>query len=751
MPTISDATLVTGQRWTNNAPQITFDAGYSCWRENNGMATYNTWVKINKLLTSQSFFNPPINVEAKIKIGSDAAQYFSWSGSTSKTFKDYGVATWSNPITYTTDNKSVSVAPGTAVTITIRLYSNNDQGSNRDATYTYTGIAVPAYTNASLTSVGNVTINNCTGNTTVSGFTAQNVVSSNTYTYTLTASINGNAVGTATLSGGVPTTLSISNNDALIRITHSSSATIQYALTTKNNGQQIGNVSYMSGTCTVDTNTVEPRVTNVQYTRLQNGSTWTNSKSIQGITTLRITSFQYDAAAGSQRAYYEAIVGSETRRFTEISSESPVDIVLNEAGNISFKIAAVDQRGARGESTTITLKVLPYSPPQITSYSSTRCNIAGGDDIEGTYFKANISTQISPIRKLSIVRQSEGQTSTHEAYIQYNGVEYHGGPIPEEYYFSVQPGDKLTLYVKNSDGQAGINIDGNTTYYNDGARHSIEIDFDYDYNASVDANIGMIKVDKSPVTASSPALDVLYKTSTGVTWYDGGTYQIVGSPITPTPIIGDGNISPDSSYDIKYSVSDRFTKSAPITVQDYLSSAQYTLFLAKGGKAISVGEVYTPVNSTDKVLNINEDWSVTRSGSPVVEKYGAWVIHYIGGGYVEMWSEINISQMRGWTRQQGSDIYYSSYKFFQSYPTSKLTFAAAPERAPFVTATLRTYWTDSTNHPSIWLVSDATADSYTYDKQYERTPMYSLGSVGSLSDPIDAKITIHVFGKLASS
>lgn len=729
--------LVTNQTWDSDSDTpVKFSVGYVYARDlNNGRVTYNIAVDIEPLPEDKygTVFGYPIYAQVYMRNGLQANwtsvpwadNVYTW------TIKNAQPYNWKTDLSCYTQNVQLDANPGDNVQLMVHLYSS-DSLSSRDIVFLWgigipddttrtvsnksnhissTPLTVPDPAGASLSAVPTLTISSTAGQDL--SFTCTNLIAS--YAYRLTATLNGAVIrmhdfvkgqssGTITVPFG-----SEHIQAALNAMPTSASGNIQYALSTYSSTErtsQIGTTSYKSGVCVINTASIKPSISNVVYTRIVNGSEWRPPQTIQTVTKIHLTNFSYNAAYGSPASSYVAKIGSKTYPFS--SSALPLDITVEDSGSLDFKIGAYDRRGAYGETTVTTLNVLSYDKPQIASYLSTRCNAQGDDDVEGKYFRADVATTIAPLHRLYIVAGvlPEDQTDAQHAYIRYDDTQYYSGsPNVREQWFRTPQNATLTLVVKHpatSSGQSStitVAKDGGQTivYYgawNDGAEHTYNISFDRNWlvNITVNNTKSSIIIQEDDVSLSRQnTLAIRHKQTSDTIWQDDETFILRGS--STGFVAGNGEINTDASYDIQYTLKDFFTQQTPITIQDYLSSAEYTLFLAKGGKAVSIGEAYNPaVGSTEKVLNINSSWIIKRGGGgtgggvvpPYVTEHIAsdtatsgitWSYRKWDNGFVELWGKTgSITQTCStlWGGMYSSDTPTTAYAYpvtFSSEPT----------------------------------------------------------------------------------
>lgn len=778
MPSLESSKL-----WGGGDTPIKFDLWYDCARDpNNGKVTYCVYARIKALTSSQGRFGYPINMEVSIKKSTDSEwSKFNWvkTGDTYCDFKESSPINWNQDIQYNTSNKQITASPGENVQLKLRIYSNGASAvKGRDITFTYSNLVVPALQAARLASVGDfVVATNAAINITIDGYNAN-------YTYGFEMSRGGvtpfsrSAIaftpGTGTTATASPR-LTRTNRSAIWEaMSDTDNATFLCTLITKSGDVVIGTSSSQC-VCTVGTD-IKPSTSGITFERVCKEGVTDPGVYMQDVTAVKVTAVNASVYGSSGTTISHYVIGIWGDSYTVKPSDLPVVLPLSNLPSatpasaprtLSITVSTYDARGHTDlvidETTTpatVTpgyianpIKVWPYHAPQITNYTSTRCNVNGADDVNGQYFRADVTTDYQILNETWRVTLTNNGNSSY-AEIKYNDQWY----FTEGEYLDVPDGAEITCYISarnTGSGSRAFIMEDNRTIagaaggsfqlYTYTVRRNIDISF------SVGDYVSYLYINTAESPVNEALLKIEYKQSTSTTWTtalpdsqhpENEWFTLSSAPFSS--IVGNGSISTSSSYDVRYTIKDSIYTTG-ISVLDYLSSAEFTIFLPKGGKGVSIGEVYTPTGS-DKVLNISDDWNLSRGGQPAVrEDSSGWVIHDLGGGYIEMWKEIDCSNVSGWTLW-GSGIYYSTTQFNEYYPY-QITF----DGAPFVTATVRTYYTSATNHPNLWLVTDAQSSSNTESEHTEMTPTYVLARVGTLGNAIDAKIAIHVMGKLVSS
>lgn len=94
-----------------------------------------------------------------------------------------------------------------------------------------------------------------------------------------------------------------------------------------------------------------------------------------------------------------------------------------------------------------------------------------------------------------------------------------------------------------------------------------------------------------------------YKKASDTAWTNANAAFSSGTAFT----FGGGNISTETSYDIKYTLTDAFTT---IAIQDIVSTVAVVMDFKRGGKGVAVGKV----SEKDNTFEVAEDWDVRVYG-----------------------------------------------------------------------------------------------------------------------------------------
>lgn len=108
-----------------------------------------------------------------------------------------------------------------------------------------------------------------------------------------------------------------------------------------------------------------------------------------------------------------------------------------------------------------------------------------------------------------------------------------------------------------------------------------------------------------------------YKKTTETTWTNANKTFTSGTAFT----FGGGKISAESSYEVKFKLTDAFTS---VEVTDTLSTASVVMDFKSGGLGVAVGKV----SETDQCFEVSEDWDVKVYGMLL----SAYIESLAGGG-----------------------------------------------------------------------------------------------------------------------
>lgn len=351
---------------------------------------------------------------------------------------------------------------------------------------------------------------------------------SSSFTHTLTYAFGSasGTIATKTASTSVSWTPPITLAQ---QIPSSTSGTATITCDTYSGNTKIGSKSITVTLKVPDS--VKPTLTSVTATRVDGDVPPSWGIYVQGKSKATLTINGAAGAQGSTISSYSISGGG----FSSTSSSFTTGFLMN-VGTLTFTAKVTDSRGRVSDVKTVSINVVAYSPPSISSYLSQRCNSNGTLLDDGTYVKGLVS-------------------------------------------------------------------------------------FNYSTCSS-----------KNNVTTAT-----YYKKSSESSWTNAN--KTFGSGISFT--FG-GSISAESSYDIRYTISDAFTT---ISVVDTVSTASVLMDFKSGGKGIAIGKVA----EFDNTLEISDKWDLRVHGKKLID-----YIYPIGSIYLSV-NSTNPSTLFGGTWVQLKD------------------------------------------------------------------------------------------------
>ncbi|MCR1887861.1 DUF859 family phage minor structural protein [Longibaculum muris] len=505
----------------------------------------------------------------------DNTSTLSWtlkgSGSASGWVKAGGFKAVINGTTvYSTSTDSrISLYNGTVVASgTIKITHNADGtksfGLSCEAgVYTY-AVSVTASGTHTLTTIPRASSISMSTGTMGSASTITISRASSSFTHTLSYAF-GSATGTITSK---TTSTSVSWTPSLTlaqQIPSSTSGTVIITCDTYNGSTKIGSKSITATLKVPDS--VKPTLTSVTATRVDGDvpSDWGIYIQGKSKATLKINGAA--GAQGSTISSYSISGGG----FSSTASSFTTGF-LTTSGTITFTAKVTDSRGRTSDEKTVSISVVAYSLPVVSSHSSQRCNSSGTVQDAGTYIKGLLSFRYSSC--------SSKNTVTTATY---------------------------------------------------------------------------------------------YKKSSATSWTNASKTFTSGTAFT----FG-GSISTESSYDIKYTITDAF---ATITVLDTVSTASVLMDFKAGGKGIAIGKV----SEYDNTLELSDKWDLKVYGK-LLKAYVVDSIYPVGSIYMSVNSTSPATLFGGtWTQLKdrfllGAGTTYSNGATGGA-ATHKLTVAEMPSHA----------------------------------------------------------------------
>lgn len=194
---------------------------------------------------------------------------------------------------------------------------------------------------------------------------------------------------------------------------------------------------------------------------------------------------------------------------------------------------------------------------------------------------------------------------------------------------------------------------------------------------------------KNTVTGS-----IQYKKSSATSWTSAGVAFSLGTAV----VFGGGAISTETSYDIKYTLTDAF---GSVSIQDIVSTASVVMDFKAGGKGVAVGKV----SETDNMFEVSEDWDVKVYGKLLkdyIQQFSS-AIYPVGSIYMSV-NSTNPSTYFG-----GTWVAWGSGRVPVGINTSDTNFSTVEKTGGASTVTLTT--SQMPSHTHTFTGSSATTSS----------------------------------------
>ena len=219
---------------------------------------------------------------------------------------------------------------------------------------------------------------------------------------------------------------------------------------------------------------------------------------------------------------------------------------------------------------------------------------------------------------------------------------------------------------------------------------------------------------KNTVTRST-----YYRVAGTSTWINASASFNSGTAFT----FGDGKISTETSYEVKYELTDAFTT---ISITDIVSTASVVMDFKSGGKGVAIGKV----SETDNCFEVSEKWDVKVYGKLLSEyiKQAIGAIYPVGSIYMSI-KNTNPSTYFG-----GTWVAWGTGRVPVGVNANDTNFATAEKTGGSSTVTLTTAQIPSHTHAKGTLAT-ASAGGHTHDLKNQKT---SWGTSGGNRVLIDA-------------
>ena len=340
-----------------------------------------------KLYFGGSGYTSAGSVQKEVSITIDGTKYTSTSAVTKSRGQELLLMTASKAISHNADGtKSFSMSGYAALQLTL---SGTYYGTVSLDSTTFTLNTIPRAStptiSASTTTMGNA----------VTIYTNR---ASSSFTHTLRYAF-GSASGT--IATGVGTSrawtipLSLAN-----QIPNNTSGSGYIYCDTYSGSTKIGTKS-KKFTATVPSS-VKPTFTTVTHSEYVSNVNTIVGKYVKGLSRLSL------AITGAAGVYGSTIKSYQiTFEGTNYNSQSATSAVIKGSGDLTITGKVTDSRG-RSASKSVTVNVLPYAAPKITTFGLQRCNEDGSDNALGEYVKVTRAGSVS-----SLVNVTEKNTLTY--------------------------------------------------------------------------------------------------------------------------------------------------------------------------------------------------------------------------------------------------------------------------------------------------------------------------------------------------
>lgn len=184
-----------------------------------------------------------------------------------------------------------------------------------------------------------------------------------------------------TLATGVATSFSVTIPlDAMLQIPNATKGQGGIHVTTYNGSTEVGKKS-LTFLISVPSS-VAPTFSTFSIARIDNNVPPAWGLYVQGQSGARLNMSEAVTQYGATVRSYEISGGGYSATGREL-----VTGPINQSGTVVFTAKVTDSRGLTATK-TITVNVIPYSPPKIESFTAVRCNSTGVENDEGQYIKA---------------------------------------------------------------------------------------------------------------------------------------------------------------------------------------------------------------------------------------------------------------------------------------------------------------------------------------------------------------------------
>lgn len=203
-------------------------------------------------------------------------------------------------------------------------------------------------------------------------------------------------IGSTTIKtwSGVNTSTSLSLDSTTQTNIHNATsntttATVTFTLTAKLGTLTVNTVS-RTATVTVGSSIV-PTIGSISHAETVSSVSSIVGAYVQSLSRIRFTMNSVSAGAGSSISSYKIEFAGQSWTTSTATTGA-----INQSGNLVVTATATDRRGRVG-TRTLTINVLAYALPRLTSFSALRSNSAGTADLMGTWARVNHSGTVSSL------------------------------------------------------------------------------------------------------------------------------------------------------------------------------------------------------------------------------------------------------------------------------------------------------------------------------------------------------------------
>lgn len=212
-----------------------------------------------------------------------------------------------------------------------------------------------------------------------------------------------------------------------------------------------------------------------------------------------------------------------------------------------------------------------------------------------------------------------------------------------------------------------------------------------------------------------------YKKASDTAWTNASAAFSSGTAFT----FGGGSISTETSYDIKYTLTDAFTT---IAIQDIVSTAAVVMDFKQGGKGVAVGKV----SEVDNAFEVAEDWDVRVYGKLLKDYIQSFIktMYPVGSIYMSV-NATNPSTYFG-----GTWVAWGAGRVPVGINTADTNFATVEKTGGASTVTLTSTQIPSHTHAKGTLAT-ASAGAHTHNLNLTKTTWAGSSSSRVVVDSTD--------------